>query len=121
MSRKRPVGAISFGIFLITLGIAFFAYVTNLIISGEIIPLIAILNGIWILILAAMRQRSPAEYEMGAFVVGFWGIMILGGGTLWLLSARGVVSAIATLAIFVVLIGILTVIAGVRAWATRKE
>ena len=121
MSRKRPVGAISFGIFLITLGIAFFAYATDLIVSGEVIPLIAILNSIWILVLAAMRHANPAEYEMGAFVVGIWGVIILCGGTLWFLSARGVVSAIATLAIFVVLIGILTVIAGVRAWVTRKE
>jgi len=120
MSRKRPIGAISFGIFLMTLGIAFFAYATNLIMSGEIIPLIAILNGVWILVLAAMRHRSPAEYEMGAFVVGFWGIIILCGGALWFLNARGV-SATATLAVFVVLIGILAVVAGVRAWVAREK
>jgi len=121
MSRKRPIGAISFGIFLIALGIAFFAYVTNLITSGEIIPLIAILNGVWILVLAAIQHMSPAEYEMGAFVVSVWGIIILCGGTLWLLSARGVISAVATLAAFVVLIGILAVVAGAREWVARKR
>ena len=120
MSRKIPVGAISFGIFLITLGITFLAYVTNLITSGEIIPFIAVLNGIGILVLAAMRQISPAEYEMSAFVVGFWGIIILGGGALWLLGARGVLSAIATLATFVILIGILTVVAGFKEWVSKR-
>jgi hypothetical protein len=120
MSRKIPVGAISFGIFLITLGMAFLAYVTNLITSGEIIPFIAVLNGIGILLLAVVRQISPAEYEMSAFVVGLWGIIILGGGALWLLGARGVISAISTLATFVVLIGILAVVAGVREWVSKK-
>jgi hypothetical protein len=120
MLRKRPVGAISFGMFLITLGVAFFAYLTDLITFGEIIPLIAVLNSIWILALAALRQRSPAEYEMGAFVVGLWGIIILGGGSLWLLGARGVISAISTLAAFVVLIGILIVLAGVRERVGKK-
>ena len=120
MSRKIPVGAISFGIFLITLGIAFLAYLTNLITSGEIIPFIAVLNGIGILVLAAMRQISPAEYEMSAFVVGFWGIIILGGGALWLLGARGVLSAVATLATFVILIGILTVVAGFKEWVSKR-
>jgi len=121
MSRKRPIGAISFGIFLMTCGIAFFAYATDLIVSGEVIPLIAIFNGVWILVLAAIRHRSPAEYEMGAFVVGIWGVIILCGGTLWFLSARGVVSATATLAVFVVLIGILAVMAGAREWVARKR
>ena len=120
MSRKRPIGAISFGVFLITLGIAFFAYVTNFITAGEIIPLIAVLNGVWILVLAAIQHMSPAEYEMGAFVVGLWGIMIFGGGVLWLLGARGVLSAIATLAAFVILIGILAVAAGFREWASKR-
>jgi hypothetical protein len=120
MTRKRPVGTISFGFFLITLGITFLAYVTDAITSGEIIPLIAFLNGIGILALAGLRQISPAEYEMSAFVVGFWGAIILGGGALWLLGARGTISAMVTLAAFVVLIGILAVVAGFREWMSKK-
>ena len=105
---------------MITLGITFFAYLTDLITRGEIIPLIAVLNGIWILILAAVRQTSPAEYEMSAFLTGFWGVIILGGGALWLLGARGVLSTMATLTAFVVLIGILVVAAGFREWASKR-
>lgn len=120
MSRKRPVGTISFGMFLITLGISFLALVTNLITSGEIIPFLAVLNGIGILVLAAVRQVSPAEYEMKPFVVSFWGVIILGIGALWLLGGRGVLSAIATLAAFVLLIGILIVAAGFREWASKR-
>jgi hypothetical protein len=121
VSRKRPAGAVSFGVFLITLGVAFFAYLTDLITRGEIIPLIAVLNGIGILILATVRQVSPAEYEMSAFVVGCWGAIILGGGTLWLLGAGGTISAMTTLAAFVVLIGILAVVAGVREWTGKNK
>jgi hypothetical protein len=121
VTRKRPVGTISFGVFLITLGIAFFAYLTDLITRGEIIPLIAVLNGIGILILAAARQISPAEYEMSAFLTGLWGVIILGGGALWLLGARGVLSTMATLTAFVVLIGILAVVAGFREWMGKNK
>ncbi len=116
---KRPIGAISFGVFLAICGVAGFAYAANLITPWETVPLVAVLYGIWAIILAAIKHASPEKYEMGAFVVGIWGAIMLGGGALWFLSAR--ISVIAALAGFVVLIGILTVAAGFRAWGTRKK
>lgn len=119
MSEKRPIGAISFGVFLAACGVAGLAYAANLITFREMFPLIAILNGIWILILAAIKHARPAKYEMEAFVVGIWGAIILGGGLSWLLLYR--ISIVAALAVFVIIIGVLAVAAGARAWGAHKK
>lgn len=118
MSGERPIGAISVGIFLVTCGVVGLAYATNLVTFWEMFPLIAILNGIWILILAAIKHARPAKYEMEAFVVGIWGAIILGGGLSWFLVSR--ISTIAALAAFVIIVGVLAVAAGVRAWGSKK-
>jgi hypothetical protein len=118
MSEKRPICAISFGVFLAACGVAGLAYAANLMTFWEMFPLIAILNGIWILILAAIKHARPAKYEMEAFIVGIWGAIILGGGLSWLLLSR--ISTIAAIAMFVTIVGILAVAAGVRAWGSKK-
>ena len=123
MSGKRPIGTISFGVFLATCGVVIAAYATKFVTWQETVPLLAILNGVWILILAAIKHASPAEYEMGAFAVGVWGAIIFGGGLFWFLGARGLwgVTYIVALAMFLVLIGILAGIAGVRAQGSHKK
>ncbi len=119
MSDKRPIGAISFGVFLVTCGVVGVVYATNRITVWEMFPLIAILNGIWLLILAAIKQVSPAKFEMEAFAVAIWGGIILGGGLSWFLLYRiSIVEAVAT---FVLILGILAVAAGARAWAAHKK
>jgi hypothetical protein len=119
MPGKRPIGAISFGVFLATCGVAGVVYATNLITFWEMFPLIAILNGIWLLILAAIKHAYPAKYEMEAFVVAIWGGIILGGGLSWFLLYR--ISVVAALATFVLILGILAIAAGARAWGSHKK
>ncbi|MEW6222840.1 MAG: hypothetical protein AB1476_06015 [Candidatus Hadarchaeota archaeon] len=114
MTGKRPIGVISFGIFLATCGVAGVAYAAGYIVMWETLPLVAALNGAWFLVLAAIKSSSPAKYEMEAFATGVWGAMILGGGLAWFLYIR--ISAIAGVSSFFVLVGILAVAAGVRAW-----
>ena len=123
MSGKRPIGAITFGIFLAACGVTGLAYAINRITFWEMFPLIAILNGIWVLILATIKHASPAKYEMEAFVVGIWGAIIFGGGLFWLLGARQLwgVTYIVAIAMFVILLGILAGIAGARAWTSNKK
>ncbi|MDI6814145.1 MAG: hypothetical protein QMD10_11505 [Desulfitobacteriaceae bacterium] len=119
MSDKRPIGAISLGVFLATCGVTGVLYAISLITFWEMFPLIAILNGVWVLILAAIKHASPAKYEMEAFVVAIWGGIILGGGLSWLLLYR--ISGVAALATFVLILGILAVAAGARAWSSYKK
>jgi len=112
----RPLGIITFGIFLATCGTAGILHATGLITFWDIFSTIAIMNGVWLLILAAVKHASPAKYEMEAFTVAIWGVIILGGGLSWLLLGR--TSSLIAICTFIVTLGIIAVIAGARAWGS---
>ncbi|MEW6592818.1 MAG: hypothetical protein AB1305_03965 [Candidatus Hadarchaeota archaeon] len=114
MTEKRPIGAISLGIFLVACGVAGVVYAAGYITLWETLPVVAAINGAWFLVLAAIKSSKPVKYEMEPFATGVWGAMILGGGLAWLLYIR--ISAIAGVSLFFVLVGILAVAAGARAW-----
>ena len=118
MSEKRPIGAITFGIFLVTCGVAGVLYVTKLVTLWETPAVVAILSGIWLLVLAAIKQARPEQYEISAFATGIWGTLILGGGLSWLLAV--IISVAPGLALFVIIIGISAVAAGTREWGGKK-
>ena len=118
MPQKRPIGAISFGIFLVTCGVAGLLYATKLATLWETPAVVAILSGMWLLVLAAIKQARPERYEISAFATGIWGTIVLGGGLSWLLAAR--TSVAPGLALFVVIVGISAVAAGAREWGGKK-
>jgi len=113
MPKAGTIGAVSLGFLLVACGVAILAYFANLITMWETLPLIAILSGIWMLILAGVGSTSKSKYGMDPFFVGGWGAVLLGGGLSWLLLAR--ISYIAAIASFLIILGIIGAVAGTRA------
>jgi hypothetical protein len=108
----------SVGVLLATCGIAFLAYFGNFITLWETIPLIAVLNGVWVIVLAAVSSSKQSKYELEPFVIGTWGAALLGGGLSWLLLAK--VSYLAAIATFVIVLGVLAAAAGTRGITGKK-
>jgi hypothetical protein len=108
----------SLGVLLATCGVAFLVYFGNFITLWETIPLIAVLNGIWTIVLATVSSSKQQKYELDPFVIGVWGAALLGGGLSWLLLAN--VSYLSAIATFVIVLGVLTATAGARAITSKK-
>lgn len=75
----------SVGIFLITLGIAYVATLPpiQIIQLGDILPSTILVFGVWLIIMALLK-KSPSPYEYPPLTVAGWGIILIGGGALWL-------------------------------------
>jgi len=113
---KRPVGVLSMGILILVLAISIVASTVN-VLHGvfEIFAFTFILFGLWIMILAGMRAINPEQYGRGAFNTLSGGILITTLGFVWLLYSREV-PVNYLLPAFLVVIGILVAVAGIRAW-----
>jgi hypothetical protein len=107
---KRPIGIISFGGFLFSCAIALLLYQLELVNSWEIVPILFILNGVWVMILAAIK--GPAKYEMTASTMTGWGIVLLTLGLTGMLWSR--VSIEVALMIFCTMMGGIVVAAGAK-------
>jgi hypothetical protein len=113
---KRPVGVLSLGILILVLAVSAAAFAASLLANmSEIISLALVLFGFWIMILAGMRSFNPEEYGGGAFNTFSGGILLTTLGVVWSLYIRELLVGY-LLPAFLLIIGILTAIAGIRAW-----
>ena len=113
---KRPVGVLSLGILILVLAVSIAAFAANMLVNiSEIFSLTFLLFGLWIIILAGIRATNPEEYGGGAFNTFSGGILTTTLGLVWLLYARALFVNY-LLPAFLVVIGILVAIAGIRAW-----
>jgi uncharacterized Tic20 family protein len=113
---KRPVGVLSLGILILAVAVSTTASVVN-VIGGifEIFAITLILLGLWIVILAALRAANPEGYGEGAFNTFSGGILLTMIGGLWFLLMRNLFVGY-LLPILLLAVGVLVVIAGIRAW-----
>jgi len=113
---KRPVGVLSLGILILVLAVSIAAFAANILADvSEILSLTFILFGLWIIVLAGIRTINPEQYGGGAFNTFSGGILITTLGLVWLLYSRGV-AVNYLLPAFLVVIGILVAVTGIRAW-----
>ena len=79
---------LSIGVFLIIVVVAILLYPAQVITDWTlIIPVILVLSGCWMLVLASIRASNPQKYERGAFsTMGFGLLMIAVGGAWYLFS-----------------------------------
>ena len=113
---KRPVGVLSLGILILVLAICIAAFSAKILVNiSEIFSLTFILFGLWIMFLAGIRVLNPEQYGGGAFNTFSGGILITTLGLVWLLYSRGV-AVNYLLPAFLVVIGILVAVTGIRAW-----
>ena len=113
---KRPVGVLSLGILILVLAVSAAAFAASLLANMfEILSLCLVLFGFWSMILAGMRAFNPEEYGGGGFNTFSGGILLITLGVVWSLYIRELLVGYLLPALLLI-IGILTAVAGIRAW-----
>ena len=106
MSCENNRTTLSIGVFFLTIVVALLLYAGGLIGWALIIPVILLLSGLWILVLAALRMGKPIKYARSGFSTVALGLITIAvGGALfvfgvnWLYSVIVILLVIAAIAI----------------------
>jgi hypothetical protein len=86
----------------------------------EVFALIIALYGVWTMILAGIRVRNPEKYGRGAYSTLVMGVLLTAFGGAWVLYIEGT-SIIITIALILVVIGILAVATALPSFRQKKE
>jgi len=114
---KRPLGLLSFGVFVVIVAVCLIAYAAGYITAiEEFLSLVISFSGLWVIVLAGIRAKSPEKYERGAFSTLAWGVLITAVGGVWLLYIWYPENLAYSLAFLLVVIGILALTAAARGW-----
>jgi hypothetical protein len=76
---------LSIGVFLLIVVAVILLFAANFVTLANIFPLILVLSGIWVLVLAGMRSQSPQKYERGSFSTLGIGLLLIAVGGAWYL------------------------------------
>ncbi len=79
---KIQLGLLSFGVFVIIIAVLLVAFAPtgN---WGSILSLTLVFYGLWIIVLAGIRNRTPEKYGRSAYSILIWGILIVAVGGAW--------------------------------------
>jgi len=111
MSESRRQ-LLTIGVFCIVIVVAILLYAASLIGNWlNIFPTILLLFGVWMLVLAAMRARSPQKYERSPFGTLEMGVLLMAIGAAWLVYQT---SWLYSLAILILVIGVIAIAAALR-------
>ncbi len=114
---KRPLGLLSFGVLVVVIAVLLIALETGYIKGWhELLSLVLVSYGAWIIILAGIRAKAPEKYERGASSTFIWGFLFVAIGGVWYLNIRGLINLILALALILAGIGILAVVLALRMW-----
>ena len=80
---------LSIGVFLLIVVAVIVLYAANFVPLADVVPLILVLAGVWILALAAIRGQAPQKYERGAFSTLNMGLLLIAVGGGWYLAVYG--------------------------------
>lgn len=108
---KANFGLLTFGVFLITVAIWTAFWVFEVIPFTNVVPLILLSNGAWIVIVATIKVARVEHY--GAFETFGWGALLIVLGGSWYLINEGLPIALPFVFIFL-LFGALAIAASVR-------
>jgi uncharacterized membrane protein YidH (DUF202 family) len=113
---KKPTDLLSLGVFVVIVAICLLAYAAELIKrTDEVLSLIIAFYGVWVVVLAGIRVKIPEKYERGAFSTFVGGVLLVAIGGAWFLNIQ-VANLVYTLAVFLVIVGILAVASALRMW-----
>jgi hypothetical protein len=76
---------LSIGVFLLIIVAVIVLFAATLVPLADVVPLILVLGGVWILVLATMRSQAPQKYERGAFSTLNMGLLLIAVGGAWYL------------------------------------
>jgi O-antigen/teichoic acid export membrane protein len=102
---------LSIGAFFIVVVIAILLYVARAINWSLIVPVVLVLFGVWILVLAGMRSSTLQKYERGVFSTLSLGLLLVAVGGAWYLFAF---NPLYSLALILLLFGALAIAAALR-------
>jgi hypothetical protein len=115
----RPWALLTAGIAIVGVGLSYlFSYIgfSN---DGEILPLAAVILGIWLLIQGAVKRILPVLEETDGNITAGWGIMILALGLVGDLAARGYPLPILLVG-FTILVGALVILPALTIWLRTR-
>jgi cbb3-type cytochrome oxidase subunit 3 len=81
---------------------------------GQVIPLIIAFYGCWFIAFAGIRNRYQSKYSRSAFSTLGWGMLLAAIGFGSDLNVIGLISWIYTVAVVILLLGILGLVAALR-------
>jgi len=114
---KKPLGLLSFGVFVVIIAIFLIAYGARYITRwDEFLSLVLASYGIWIMVLAGIRAKAPEKYERGALSTFVWGFLFAIIGGVWYLNVVQILPWMFALALILAGVGILAVISALRMW-----
>ena len=102
---------LSLGVFLIIIVVVIVLFAAGFIGWTLIVPVILVLSGCWMLVLAAMRGSKPQKYAPSAFGTLSLGLLMIAVGGAWYLFAFNWLYAIA---LILLVLGALAIAAASR-------
>lgn len=116
----RQFELLSLGALLVIVAVLLVVYAAQLIGFVEVLALVIALYGVWTMILAGIRVRKPEKYGRGAYSTLVMGVILTALGAAWELTIRGT-NIIITIAIILVVIGILAVATAIPSFRQKPE
>jgi len=104
-------GILSIGVFLVILAVSILLYVANVISWMLVVPMVLLLSGCWVIVLAGMRASNPRKYERGPFSTFAWGLFLIALGGAWFLYTF---NPLYSLALILLVLGALAIAAALR-------
>ena len=103
---------LTIGVFFIIVVAAILLYPANVTHNwANILQLILVLFGVWILVLAAMRAQNPQKYERSPYSTVQLGVLLMAVGGAWFLLAY---SWIYTVALLLLALGAIAIASAMR-------
>ena len=100
------------GVFFIIVVVAILLYPANVTHNwANILQLIVVLFGVWMLVLAAMRAQNPQKYERSAYSTVEMGVLLMAIGGAWFLLSY---SWIYSVALLLLALGVIAIVSALR-------
>ncbi len=116
----RQYEMLSMGALLVIAAALLVAFSQGLLRIDEVFALIIMIYGIWTMILAGIRVMNPEKYGRGAYSTLVMGVLLTAVGGAWEFHIR-FENIIISIALILVVIGILAVASALPSFRQRKE
>ena len=114
MSESRRQ-LLTIGVFFIIIVVAILLYPANVTHNGwNILQLIIVLFGVWMLVLAGMRAQSPEKYERSAYSTVQMGVLLMAVGSAWFLWGINSEGWIYSIALLLLALGVIAIVSAMR-------
>jgi len=104
---KRQLGLLSFGVLVVIVALLLLAFGPTQE-WDKILSLTLTLYGLWVIVLAGIRAKTPEKYGRTTFSILVWGILLLALGGAWYLYIQ-TGYWLYSVVLLLVIVGILTV------------